>query len=151
MTVSISPPIVLQGSPGKPVVSTAEVEDDPPVRYVLFPQAPQLGQMAVACTGTPMESILAIANPPTPQPWVPVSVPAWALSAVLDSRGKLDGLNLAIDGLSEPTRTRVRWLFDRGEYFERDGEIVNGLGAAIGYTPDQVDQLFRDSYVYANA
>lgn len=90
-------------------------------------------------------------EPPVP-PAVPESVPAWALSAVLDARGKLTELQAAIDKLTPAsTRTRVQWLFRRGDQFERDGDVVNGLGAAIGYTPEQVDQLFRDAEAYANA
>ena len=92
------------------------------------------------------------AAPPAPPP-VPESVPAWALSAVLDSRGKLADLQAAIEKLTpESTKNRVKWLFQRGDQFERDGDIVNGLGAAIGYTtPAQVDQLFRDAFNYAQA
>lgn len=89
--------------------------------------------------------------PPAP-PSVPESVPAWALSAVLDARGKLGDLQAAIDRITPAsTKSRVKWLFARGDQFERDGDVVNGLGAAIGYTPDQVDQLFRESEAYANA
>ena len=89
--------------------------------------------------------------PPAPPP-VPESVPAWALSAVLDARGKLSELQSAIDKITPAsTRTRVQWLFRRGDQFERDGDVVNGLGAAIGYTPEQVDQLFRDAAAYASA
>lgn len=88
---------------------------------------------------------------PLPVP-VPEAVPAWALSAVLDARGKLAELQAAIDKITPAsTRTRVQWLFRRGEQFERDGDVVNSLGAAIGYTPAQVDQLFRDAESYANA
>lgn len=90
---------------------------------------------------------------PPPPPPVPDSVPAWALSAVLDARGKLAELQAAIEKLTPAsTKSRVKWLFTRGDQFERDGDVVNGLGAAIGYTtPAQVDQLFRDAEAYANA
>lgn len=90
---------------------------------------------------------------PPPPPPVPESVPAWALSAVLDARGKLADLQAAIERLTPAsTKARVKWLFTRGDHFERDGDVVNGLGAAIGYTtPEQVDQLFRDAEAYANA
>lgn len=151
MTIAISPPVPLLGVEGKPVVTVAEVDDAPPVRYVSFPEVPGLGQMSVACEGTPMDSILAIANPPPVKPWVPVSVPAWALSSILDQRGKLAALEVAIEGLAEPTKSRVKWLFQRGDMFERDGDVVNGLGAAIGYSPAQVDQLFVDAFNYAQA
>ena len=151
MTLPINPHIALLGAPGKPVVTVAEVDDAPPVRFVTFPEVPGLGQMSVACDGTPMESVLAIANPPAPKPWVPSQVPAWALSSILDQRGKLAALELAIQALTEPTKSRVRWLFQRGDMFDRDGDVVNGLGAAIGYSPAQVDQLFVDAYNYAQA
>lgn len=151
MTISINPPVRLLGVERQPSVTVAEVEDAPPVRYVAFPEVPGLGQMSVACEGTPMDSVLAIANPPPAKPWVPSQVPAWALSSILDQLGKLSALELAIDGLAEPTKSRVKWLFQRGDMFERDGDVVNGLGAAIGYTPAQVDQLFVDAFNYAQA
>lgn len=82
---------------------------------------------------------------------VPVAVPAWALQAVLEERGKLDGLQAAIDSMTGPTGRKVQWIFKRGDLFERDGDTVNSLGAAIGYTPSQVDDLFISAAKLANS
>jgi len=83
-------------------------------------------------------------GPPEPLP-VPVSVPAWALQAILEERGKLTKLQAAIDSMTGATGHKVQWIFRRGDMFERDGDTVNSLGASIGLTPAQVDDLFRDA------
>ena len=83
-------------------------------------------------------------TPPAPAP-VPDAVPAWALQAILEERGKLTQLQAAIDKLTGATGRKVQWIFRRGDMFERDGDTVNNLGASIGYTPSQVDDLFRDA------
>lgn len=89
-------------------------------------------------------------TPPAPEP-VPDAVPAWALQLILDERGKLNQLQAAIDNLTGPTGRRIQWIFRRGDMFDRDGDAVNDLGASIGYTPAQVDDLFRDANQLANS
>lgn len=150
MTIAINPPVTLQGVEGKPVVTTAEVDDAPPVRYVAFPEVPELGQLAMPCVGTPEDSIAAIANPGPQKEYVPASVPKWAFLLVLRSMGKEDALKAAIAAYNGADAARVRAKWEASDVIERDGETVNSLGAAVGLTPEQVDQVFRDALKEVN-
>ena len=150
MTIPINPPVTLQGVEGKPVVTTAEVDDAPPVRYVAFSEVPELGQLAVPCVGTPQQSIEEIANPGPQKEYVPASVAKWAFLLILRSMGKEDALKTAIaaDNGADSARVRAKW--EASEIIERDGATVDSLGAAVGLSPAQVDQVFRDALKEAN-
>lgn len=87
--------------------------------------------------------------PPAPPP-VPVSVPKWAFLLVLRRMGKEDALKTAIAAYNGADAARVRAKWEASEVIERDGSTVNALGAAIGLTPEQVDQVFRDAEKEAN-
>jgi hypothetical protein len=87
--------------------------------------------------------------PPLPVP-VPVSVPKWAFLLVLRSMGKEDALKTAIAAYNGADAARVRAKWEACEVIERDGATVNALGAAIGLTPEQVDQVFREAKVEAD-
>lgn len=88
-------------------------------------------------------------EPPKPEP-VPVSVPKWAFLLVLRSMGKEDALKAAIAAYNGADAARVRAKWEASEAIERDGSTVNSLGAAVGLTPDQVDQVFRDALKEVN-
>ena len=88
-------------------------------------------------------------EPPRPEP-VPVSVPKWALLLVLRRMGKEDALKTAIAAYNGADAARVRAKWEASEVIERDGSTVNALGAAVGLTPEQVDQVFRDALKEAN-
>ena len=88
-------------------------------------------------------------TPPAPEP-VPDEVAGWAIRAVLETRGKLKDLIDTIDGMTGGDATKVRWIFRDAPTIPRDGETVNNLGASIGYTPSQVDDLFREAERFAN-
>ena len=150
MTIAINPPVTLRGVEGNPVVTTAEVDDAPPVRYVAFPEVPELGQLAVPCVGTPEASIAAIANPGPQKEYVPASVPKWAFLLILRRMGKEDALKAAIAAYSGADAARVRAKWEASEVIERDGATVDSLGAAVGLTPPQVDQVFRDALKEVN-
>lgn len=87
--------------------------------------------------------------PPSPPP-VPVSVPKWAFLLVLRRMGKEATLKAAIAGYNGPNADRVRAKWDADPDIERDGQTVDDLGAAMGLTPTQVDQVFRDAEKEAN-
>ena len=87
--------------------------------------------------------------PPPPVP-VPVSVPKWAFLLVLRRMGKEDALKTAIAAYNGADAARVRAKWEASEVIERDGATVNALGAAIGLTPEEVDQVFRDALKEAN-
>lgn len=87
--------------------------------------------------------------PPTPEP-VPASVPKWAFLLVIRKAGKEAALKSTIAGYSGPNADRVRAKWDADPDIERNGATINAIGAAIGYTPEQVDQVFRDAEREAN-
>ena len=89
--------------------------------------------------------------PEPPSKNVPLEVPAWALMAVVDARGKKAALEAAVNALPDETGNKLRWLFARGEMFPRDGATVNSLGAAIGLTPAQTDDLFIEAQTMADS
>ena len=90
-----------------------------------------------------------VPEPPTKN--VPAEVPAWALMAVVDARGKKAALEAAVAALPNGIGTKFRWLFVRGDTFPRDGTTVDSLGAAIGLTHDQVDDLFIEAQKLADS
>lgn len=86
---------------------------------------------------------------PAPPP-VPTSVPKWAFLLVLRRAGKEAALKAAIAAYSGANADRVRAKWEADPDIERNGSTINALGAAIGYTPEQVDQVFRDADREAN-
>jgi len=64
-----------------------------------------------------------------------------ALRALHDA-GLLDDVEAIINGMSEPARTVARIDWDNATEFRRDNPLVAQLGAALGLTPAQVDDLF---------
>jgi hypothetical protein len=89
--------------------------------------------------------------PEPPAKNVPEEVPAWALMAVVDARGKKAALEAAVNALPNGTGVKFRWLFARGDMFPRNGATVNLLGAAIGLTPAQIDDLFIEAQTMAES
>lgn len=87
--------------------------------------------------------------PPAP-PAVPVSVPKWAFLLIIRKAGKETALKAAIAAYSGQNADRVRAKWEADPDIERNGATINALGAAIGYTPEQVDQVFRDAEREAN-
>lgn len=90
----------------------------------------------------------AVAAGYVPEPYstpVPFSVAKWAFLLTLRRRGKEDALKAAIAAYNGANADRVRAKWDADPDVERNGATINALGAAIGYTPEQVDDLFRES------
>jgi hypothetical protein len=83
---------------------------------------------------TPIEIIPAVA--------VPVSVTMRQARLALHSAGLLSQVEAAIDALPEPPRTeaRIEWDFSSEVFRERD--FVKMLGASLGLTSEQMDELF---------
>ena len=93
----------------------------------------------------------ALPPPPPPPLPVPESVPAWALSAVLEQRGKLSAVETAIAAYKGADAVRVRWIWKRGEEFYRNAPATSAIAKAIGYTEAQTDEAFREASTLANA
>lgn len=87
---------------------------------------------------------------PPPPPPVPASVPKWAFLLVLRRMGKEAALKVAIAGYTGPNADRVRAKWEVDPDVERDGQTVDDLGAAMGLTPQQIDQVFREAKVEAD-
>lgn len=87
--------------------------------------------------------------PPPPIP-VPASVPKWAFLLILRRMGKETALKTAIAGYTGPNADRVRAKWEADPDIERGGQTVDDLGKAVGLTPEQVDQVFRDAEKEAN-
>lgn len=105
------------------------------------PSSPYMEQSAAIAAGyTPA---------PSPPP-VPASVPKWAFLLVLRRMGKEATLKAAIAGYTGPNADRVRAKWEADPDIERDGQTVDDLGKAVGLTPAQVDQVFREAKVEAD-
>lgn len=87
---------------------------------------------------------------PPPPPPVTASVPKWAFLLILRRMGKEEALKAAIAGYTGPNADRVRAKWEADPDIERDGKTVDDLGKAVGLTPAQVDQVFRDAEKEAN-
>lgn len=87
---------------------------------------------------------------PPPPALVPASVPKWAFLLVLRRMGKEVALKAAIAGYAGPNADRVRAKWDADPDIERGGQTVDEIGKAVGLTPAQVDQAFRDAETEAN-
>lgn len=86
-----------------------------------------------------------------PQTWaasisVPAVVAAWKIVLALKTRGHYDTLDAFIAAMTGPNAAAIqaRWYF--ADMFPRDGQSVDDLlEAALGYTPAQIDDLFREA------
>lgn len=87
---------------------------------------------------------------PTPPAPVPASVPKWAFLLVLRRMNKEVALKAAITAYTGLNADRVRAKWEVDPDVERGGQTVDDIGKAVGLTPEQVDQVFRDAEKEAN-
>lgn len=82
---------------------------------------------------------------PPPQPVaVPERVEMAQARLALFQAGLLPQVDTAIDAISDPTQretARIEWEYR--STVRRDSELVAGLGASLGLTNEQIDDLFR--------
>lgn len=76
---------------------------------------------------------------------VPTSVAKWAMLCVIRARNKEDAVKTAIANYKGSNADRLKAKWEADPEVEREGPTANALGAAIGYTPEQVDDLFREA------
>lgn len=82
-----------------------------------------------------------LAAPPTPTPPVPDLVPMYKVRKLLIKRDMLAAVEAAVAALSGQSGdlARVDWQYSPN--LVRLSPLVQGLGAAIGLSPDQIDAL----------
>jgi len=83
--------------------------------------------------------------PAAPNP-VPAVVAAWKIVLALKTRGHYDTLDAFIRAMTGPSAAVIQARWEYGEAFPRAGQAVDQLlNAALGYTPEQTDDLFREA------
>lgn len=77
---------------------------------------------------------------------VPAEVPAWKAVQILKTRGHYDRLDVFIREMAGPGAAAIQARWDFSDVFPRDGQAVDQLlAAALSYTSEQVDDLFREA------
>lgn len=85
-------------------------------------------------------------QPPEAPIQVPPEVAAWKIVLALKTRGHYDKLDAFIRAMTGPNAAVIQARWDYGDVFPRDGRAVDQLlNAALGYTPSQTDDLFREA------
>lgn len=80
--------------------------------------------------------------PSDPAISVPASVTMRQARLSLHAAGLLSQVEAAIDALPEPPRTKARIEWDFSSEVLRDRDFVKMLGASLGLTSEQMDDLF---------
>lgn len=84
--------------------------------------------------------------PPPPDPLaVPSEVPRWALRAVLDEMNKLNQIDAALNTIPGKAGSVARRQWAECLYVERYHPMTAQIGAVIGLTDSQMDDLFREA------
>lgn len=74
---------------------------------------------------------------------VPVEVDRWKLRAILKQTGHFAAIETVIASLPEPNQTVLREKWAGQETVARNHPTIIQLGAAIGLTAAQIDDIFR--------
>lgn len=83
------------------------------------------------------------ADPVTPQ--IPQIVTMRQARLALLAAGKLAQVDAVIESLPEPHKSASRIEWDYSSEVQRDRPFVQQIGAALGYTSEQLDQLFIEA------
>ena len=126
------------------------VDTPKPVFDAATQECVQTGWSITDTTATQTWAVLDKPAPDAPVVTVPPSdvpdeIPLWAFRAVLTVQGiapQVDGL---IAALPEPQKTvaQVQWEF--GNYIVRSHPLIAALGAQLGMTSAQIDDVFRQA------
>lgn len=76
---------------------------------------------------------------------VPQTVPVWAVRAVLDIKGYGSQVTALLASLPEPTKTIANRIFEYGNYFDRNSQMLNLFANQLNLTPEQVDDIFIEA------
>lgn len=77
-----------------------------------------------------------------PSPKLPSISPRQVRLALVLSGISLETIESAIDSLSEPEKTLARISWEYAVEYERENPIVNSLGLMLGFTSNQIDELW---------
>ena len=81
-------------------------------------------------------------NPAPPLPYVgPVYIALWQLRSVLRDRGEFDKVNTDIE---TGTNQKLKDFWEYGNNIDRNSDVSAQLQSVLGYTSNQMDQLFID-------
>jgi len=75
-------------------------------------------------------------------------LPLWRVKAVVELMGLKTSVEAAIDGMEEPTRTVVRNSWIDGNVMARSSATVNAVGAALGLSDAQLDDMWRQAAAF---
>ena len=78
----------------------------------------------------------------TNTPPVPLIAQLWAIRTVLHNTGYFDQFQAAIDA---STDVALKNFWQYGTTIDRSSAIIDSLATSLGFTSEQVDQLFRDA------
>ncbi len=73
---------------------------------------------------------------------IPGKIELWQARAILDMTGNLDKANAAVKS-SKNAALKAVWEY--GNEISRASSAIDELGEAIGLTPEQIDDLFRNA------
>lgn len=76
---------------------------------------------------------------------VPQTVTMRQARLALLADSKLSQVDAVIDSLPEPQKSAARIEWDYSSEVQRDRPFVKQIGAALGYTDEQLDQLFIEA------
>lgn len=79
---------------------------------------------------------------PTPVTIIPQEITMRQARLVLLEHGLLANVQTAINSLPEPNKTKAQIEWDYSNALQRDNSFVAVLGAALGLTDEDVDNLF---------
>jgi hypothetical protein len=74
---------------------------------------------------------------------VPTEVPLWAFRASLALAGLKAQAEALIAALPEPQKTVATQQWEYGNFIERNHPLIESLGAQIGLTSVQIDEIFK--------
>lgn len=80
--------------------------------------------------------------PPPPPPVVPQEITMRQARLALLAAGHLDGVQPALDALSEPQRAAAQIEWEYAATLKREHPLVLSLGTALGLSSEDVDALF---------
>lgn len=103
---------------------------------------PDIGPMLVAATAEAQPGWLwdgAAFSPPPPAP-VPQEVTNFQARAALLAAGLFETVNAAV--LAQGPTSAAYQAWEYANHLTRNGALVNSMGAALGLTAQQLDELF---------